>query len=230
MNHRAAAVLVLASLPALGAGEELTIVSRTTLNDRAPTTTTQYIGQSRIRSSDGENDTIMDVAGGRFIVVNHQKKEFYEFTDADLKAAMQKFEAQMSGPMAGMMEKMMGGPVGEVKVVKGASRKVAGYDCTDYTLTMGDNMSYQICATQALALPTQYYDALKTRYQMMGPMGRRFGKMYDAMKEIKGFPIAVKAFKVRSSSEATEIKKGPIPASAFEVPAGYKKKDAPFGR
>ena len=31
-------------------------------------------------------------------------------------------------------------------------------------------------------------------------------------------------------TEATEIKKGPIPASAFEIPAGYKKKDSPFPR
>jgi hypothetical protein len=30
------------------------------------------------------------------------------------------------------------------------------------------------------------------------------------------------------TSEATEVKKGPIPASAFEVPAGYAKKDSPF--
>jgi hypothetical protein len=30
------------------------------------------------------------------------------------------------------------------------------------------------------------------------------------------------------SSEATEVRTGAIPATAFEVPAGYKKKDSPF--
>jgi hypothetical protein len=29
-------------------------------------------------------------------------------------------------------------------------------------------------------------------------------------------------------SEATEIRKGAIPATAFAIPAGYQKKDAPF--
>ena len=54
------------------------------------------------------------------------------------------------------------------------------------------------------------------------------------MKKINGFPIAmnssVKVMMVKSElkSEATDIKKGPIPASAFAIPAGYKKKDSPF--
>ena len=30
------------------------------------------------------------------------------------------------------------------------------------------------------------------------------------------------------ASEATEVRKGAIPPSAFEVPAGYKKKETPF--
>jgi hypothetical protein len=35
-------------------------------------------------------------------------------------------------------------------------------------------------------------------------------------------------FKQEVRSEAKEIKKGPIAASAFEVPVGYKKQDSPF--
>jgi hypothetical protein len=34
--------------------------------------------------------------------------------------------------------------------------------------------------------------------------------------------------KQHTLSEATEVKKGPIPASTFEIPAGYKKKPSPF--
>ena len=36
--------------------------------------------------------------------------------------------------------------------------------------------------------------------------------------------------KMRTSSEATEVKKGAIPASTFDLPAGYKKKSSPFKR
>jgi hypothetical protein len=60
--------------------------------------------------------------------------------------------------------------------------------------------------------------------------------VFEEMKKIKGFPVAmsstIKILTVRSEtkSEATEIKKGPVPASAFEIPAGYRKKDSPFKR
>jgi hypothetical protein len=32
------------------------------------------------------------------------------------------------------------------------------------------------------------------------------------------------------TSEATEVRKGAIPASTFDIPAGYKKKASPFKR
>ena len=64
------------------------------------------------------------------------------------------------------------------------------------------------------------------------PMFKSMGKMADEMKRIEGFTIAEStAMKVMgksfyASKEAVEIKKGPIPASAFDVAAiakGYKK-------
>jgi hypothetical protein len=35
---------------------------------------------------------------------------------------------------------------------------------------------------------------------------------------------------MKTSSEAIEVKKGAIPASTFEIPAGYEKKPSPFKR
>jgi predicted nucleic-acid-binding Zn-ribbon protein len=238
MTHRAAVLAFAVALPAVAAADDLTVVSKVTLNQGTPTTSTQYITGQKIRSSDGEHDTIVDVAAGRFTVINHKKKEYYEFTRDEMAASMAKLDQQMSGPMGAMFEKMMGGKAGEVTVTKGTSRKVAGYDCTNYTFTLGENMKYDVCSTQAVQLPDQlyYYDALKGPYSMMGPMGKRFEKLFDEMKKIKGFPIAMNSqvnmmtVKMNIASEATEVKKGPIPASAFAVPAGYTKKDAPFKR
>jgi hypothetical protein len=67
-------------------------------------------------------------------------------------------------------------------------------------------------------------------------MGKRFSKMFDEMKKIKGYPLAsdmdvdMGMMKMRTDSEATEVRKGAIPASTFDVPAGYKKKSSPFKR
>jgi hypothetical protein len=51
---------------------------------------------------------------------------------------------------------------------------------------------------------------------------------------MRGFPLATSTTSsfmgrsVSTSSEVTEIKKGPIPASAWDVPAGYRKVDNPM--
>src|SRR5688500_14661661 len=144
------------------------------------------------------------------------------------------FEKQMQqgGPMG---EKMMGGAVGKVTEKKnGNSRKVAGYDCDEDTVSIGECLRYDVFATPAMQPPATYYDALKSPFAVMGPVARRFEKTFDEMKKIKGFPIAmstsVKVMMVNSQmkTEATEIKMGPIPESAFAIPAGYKKKDSPF--
>ncbi len=238
MSHlpRTVAVLALAGLPSLAATEEMTVVSTMTVGTGAPTTSTQYIGADRIRTSDGENDVIVEVGTGRLTVINHKKKEYYEIDREQMLAGMQKFEQQMSGPAGAMLEKMMGGKVGEVAVEKGAARKVAGYDCINYTFSMGENMRYQTCMTQALQLPAAYYDALRSPYAMMGPMGKRFQKVFDEMQKVKGFPIAMSSTvsmmgkNMSVSSETTEVRRGAIPATAFQVPAGYKKKEAAFGK
>ncbi len=220
--------------PVFALAEDLTIVSNVTLGKGVTSTSKQYLSAGKIRTSNSETDTLFDASTGRVVVVNHNKKEYYEFTREEMAASLKQFEAQMqsAGPM---MEKMMGGPVGDVSVKKhGTSRKVAGYDCEEYTVAMGENLRYDVCAAPGLQPPTQYYDALKSPFAAMGPVARRFEKVFDEMKKIKGFPIAmnssVKVMMVRSElkSEATDIQKGPIPASTFEIPAGYKKKDSPF--
>jgi hypothetical protein len=56
------------------------------------------------------------------------------------------------------------------------------------------------------------------------------------MQKIDGLPLAT-SFSVRmmgqefeSTSEATEVKLGPVPADAFDVPAGYKEKKSPYAK
>jgi hypothetical protein len=67
-------------------------------------------------------------------------------------------------------------------------------------------------------------------------MGQLFEKLYDELKKIKGFPLSTAVIlrtpmsRTQTLDEAVEVKKGPIPASTFQVPAGYKKKKSPFAR
>jgi len=63
---------------------------------------------------------------------------------------------------------------------------------------------------------------------------KSMAQMIEEMRKIKGFTLAdqttfsMMGRTMTTASEATEVKKGAIPDSAFEVPAGYKKVDSPF--
>jgi len=243
----AAAVASLLAGPALA--EDLTIVSKTT-GAGGGGTSTQYFSSDKVRTGDADSETIMDYAAGKIVSVDHKKKEYSEITfaemEAGLKAAAAKMDeasAQMQQQMASMppavrekMEQMMGGAASAVTVTRGGTRQVAGYSCQDYTLAMGAAMTTKICATTALQYPMDYrkYQALAGSAAAMAnnPMFKGMGKMVEEMKKIEGFTIAestsmkMMGRSMESSKEAVEIKKGPIPAAAFDVAAitkGYKK-------
>ncbi|HSD73054.1 MAG TPA: DUF4412 domain-containing protein [Thermoanaerobaculia bacterium] len=213
--------------------EDLTIVSKVTTGDRSGTST-QYMTSTKSRTTDGQADTIMDYPTGKMTVIDHKKKTYWEATIEEMTAYMDRLQKDMQGNP--MLEKMFGGP-DEVSVEKGkGSRKVAGYDCDEYTMRMGDTFVFDLCAARGLQPPPQYYEGRKLSSASMGPMGRRFGKMFEEMKKIKGYPLALDMdtnmgmAKMKTSSEAIEVRKGAIPASTFEIPAGYEKTPSPFKR
>jgi hypothetical protein len=251
--RRTLAILCCAALgvvPALA--EDLTLVFKTT-GGGAPGTTTHYYSSQKMRTGDAESETIVEYAPGRIVAIDHQKKEYSEITLAEMEAAMkqaaakmEEANAQLQQQMASMppevkaqMEKMMGGMAGAVTVTKGATRQVAGYPCQDYTVAMGQAMTTKLCATTALQFPAPNVDYRKfssfagsAAAFASNPMFKSLGKVVEEMKKIEGITLAestsVKAMgmSTNTSKEAVEVRKGPIPASAFDVAAiakGYKK-------
>jgi hypothetical protein len=245
-NSSLLAVAAVASLlagPALA--EDLTIVYKTTGAGGAGTTTSYYSSE-RMRTGDAQNETIMEYAAGKIVAIDHKKKEYSEITLAEMEAAMKGMAAkmeEMQKSMAGMppavrqqMEQMMGGGASAVTVTKGGTRQVAGYTCQDYTVAMGTAMTMKLCATTALQFPAPNVDYRKFQ-SLAGPLAALannpgMAKVMDEMEKIEGFTIAdsssikIMGRSTESSKEAVEIKKGAIPASAFDVAAitkGYKK-------
>ena len=249
-----ACAAVLMAVPALA--EDLTITFKTTGGGGAGTSTSYYSSE-KMRTGRGESETIFEYASGKITSIDHKKKEYSEITLAEMEAAMkaasakmEQANAQMKQQMASMppavrekMEQMMGGAAGAVTVTKGGSRQVAGYTCQDYTVSMGAAMTNKVCATTALQFPAPNVDYRKfASFAGMGaamannPMFQNMGKLAEEMKKIEGFTIAestsvqMMGRSMDSSKEAVEIKKGPIPASAFDVATiakGYKKVPSP---
>jgi Domain of unknown function (DUF4412) len=213
--------------------EDLTIVS--TVNTPRGTTRpqTQYLSASRIRLSGDERDTIVDLRSGKIMLLDNRRRQYSETTLDDLRAFLDQMEAAMDGRP--LFDRAIGATA-SVSVEKGTSgRKVAGYDTDSYALAMGDSMRMEVWTTTVLEPPAHYFDARKILYATMGPMGRRFDRLFDEMKKIRGFPLAttldyrMRVSRRQVSSEATEVRKGPIPDSVFAAPADYTKIESPFG-
>jgi hypothetical protein len=253
----AACAAALASVPALA--EDLTIVYKTTTPNGSGTSTSYYSSE-KMRTGDGERDTIIEYGPGRIVSIDHKKKEYSEYTlaemEASMKAASAKMEqanAQMKQQMANMppalrekMEGMMGGGAAAVTVTKGTTRKVAGYDCQNYDVKMGTAMEMHVCASTAVTPPTPNVDP-RTYASVAGPaatfasnpMFKGAAKLAEEMKKIQGFVLAdatnakVMGRSFDTTKEATEVKRGAIPAAAFDVATiakGYKKVDSPMAK
>lgn len=244
MKRFAAAAFCTATICALpAAADDLTIAYRSTGGAGAGTATS-YFSTERMRTSDADRDSLVEYASGRIVMIDHKKKEYSETTLAELEATMKAATAQMDAQMANLppamrerMQAMTGG--GAVTVAKGGTRKVAGYDCQDYTVAMGSMGNLHVCATTAIAPPAPNVDY--RRFASFASLGGNpmLKNLAAEMQKIQGFTLAESSSMkmmgraVESSKEATEVKRGPIPPATFDVAAltkGYKKVASPTAR
>jgi hypothetical protein len=77
-------------------------------------------------------------------------------------------------------------------------------------------------------------DSVHSMMASMGPMAKNFESMQEQMKKLKGYPIStttsmnIMGRRSSTTNEVTAVKYGPIPPSAWTIPAGYTKTDSPM--
>lgn len=232
-----ASALLLAVVPATAA--DLTVVYKVTGPDGTSSTTTDYFTKDKFRSGDAKHEVIFDVAAGRMTTIDHGRREYSDITLAEMESAMKAANMQMEAAMKSMppemrekMAGMMGGAGGVQITSGGAGRKVAGYDTQHYIITIGPAKT-ESWNSSTLQSPIEPGEMLRLQ-SLAGPSGRMLGNALEEFKKVKGFPLAstttVSAMgrTMTTSREATEVKTGPLPASAFDLPAGYKKVASPL--
>jgi len=157
---------------------------------------------------------------------------------------MKKAQEQMnnlSPEQKAKMEAMMGGMFAITVEKSGTSRRIAGYDCDNWTVAVGQFSKSEECLTTQLKYPAAAWDAykgfadnMKTLMAAMGPMANGITEMQDQFKKLRGFPLAnttktnVMGHKTVIATEVSTVKYGSIPPSAFEIPNNYKKVDNPM--
>src|SRR4051812_43199212 len=123
----AALAAALLALTRPSAAEDLTIVSKVTTPRGATRTQTQYIAASRMRLSDGERDTIVDLASGKVVVLDPRRKQYSESSLDDLRVYLDQIDAAMEG--RAVFDRAIGASASvTVTPEPGGGRKIAGYD------------------------------------------------------------------------------------------------------
>jgi hypothetical protein len=167
-----------------------------------------------------------------------------------LGEARKKMEAQMATmppERRAMMEKMLGqmgaGGAGAPKRVlknTGRTETVGGIKCAVWEATEGGKKAEELCAAAPGAVPGGD-DMLKTLREV-GEMFKGFSQNLNAgnkaenawrdLETINGVPIMTRQFeegKVTSENRLNVARKESVPASTFEIPAGYTEKKLSFG-
>jgi hypothetical protein len=248
-----ASSFILAGLAMVAAADDLTVVAKHTRGDEAPTTTTSYFTSEKMRTTGGRGEEmIADYASGNMTVLDNNKKEYFVITPQDMEAAQarmaeanKEMEAKLQNVPPEMRERIAsmtggGGAASSVDVQKGTGgRTIAGYQCQNWIVTMGKMMRQDSCVSTDVPVPPGVFEGMKRFAQSMGaagPMGKSMGSMWEKFKQMKGYPLANKTTvsvmgkDTVSTTEVTDIKKGPVPASVFEIPVGYKKVDSPMAK
>lgn len=251
-------LLLAAALPARA--EDLTIVSRLTRDGGAPTTATSYLSSRHARMVQGDGqETIVDLQTGQMTLIDHGRKEYFVVTRQEMEEMKARLQERLDSPemqrareqmknlppeVQQRMQGMLGAMSGGVDVRKtGTTRRIAGYTCENWTITMGPLGTTEQCMTTELALPEQAWDTyrdladgMKGLLAAAGPLGQSLSELATKMKQVKGFPLATTTTTslmgrtTKQAMEVVEVRKGPIPASAWQVPPGYQKADNPMAK
>ncbi len=238
MRHRQvrwimAAGLALLMAPAALSAQDLTLKGTTTANGKQTPTVT-YIGQKGTRTAMGDGtENLLRLDQKKIYVINMTKKTYTEMTFEDLQKMADTANAAMKDvppEAAAMMKKMgMGGGGGDATVTKiGPGGTIAGYPTEQYRITLGSTTIDEWLAP-GITFPEAYYVAMRAFVPSTPMLDMK--KLYEELGKLKGVPLkSVMSMKMMgremtSTTEVTAVDKTPIPAEAFEVPAGFKKVD-----
>jgi len=202
----------------------------------------------RTNNDKDRTDSLTDYRDFTMYTIDHKKKTISKITLDDATKIIKLSSAEMQNEMQKadpetkkMMESIFGdsglfGGSGPAKAEKAGTEKVAGRTCNKWKITIGKSV-FNISADPALEMPLPKGDAekaskLKEALSMSMPgMGDTLVKLEQEMSKIKGVPLktdmqmSMGPVTIRTLEEATKIEEGPIPASVFDLPKGYKTED-----
>jgi hypothetical protein len=219
--------------------------------DGKVTTNTMQMDKTHMRmESGGTTVVIFDGDAQVMRVINMEKKSYTEMTKAQLQQMSQQMSAAMEKlknlppEQRAMMEKMMAGrgagmpgmaPAAPITYRGTGSDKTGKWACAKYDGTREQQKVVELCTVEAGALgltpadfevAKQLAEFLKTLMPTLADEVTLNGS--TAEQGFSGIPIrrtSLSNGQVRSTSELKDIRREAIPASAWQVPAGFKREN-----
>lgn len=184
-------------------------------------------GKMKIASADPQGtDMIVDPATGEMIFLNHAAKEYYRLNRKEVLAGL-------SQPGIEQMRALLEQTQVQVEPTE-ERRQINGFDCRKYRVIKRGLMDVEqeVWAAEGVDLNLDPYNDLM---RLSGPEGL-LGDSEAAraqraeMQKIKGYPILtiskvqIMGTEMENQVEVRTIRKEPMAASLFEIPADYQER------
>ncbi len=202
------------------------------MNEGDGKTSNYYVSRNAVRnvsSSPIDTDVIYRLDTGKIITVDTKQRTYSETTLAEARQQIQKHQNSAEASKQAEELRGLGIDLGAITIARaGPGESIAGYATQKYSMKTPFSQG-EIWVAPALEFPAGYYDMVTTSLAAGagGPTS-----LFEAMKkqQVRGFMLKMvstmsnPALKgVTITRVATSVEKGPIPASLFEPPAGYRK-------
>jgi hypothetical protein len=255
-SYRALAVLGMILLLTVTAHAQVTFIQKETRNGESITSQIQMDKdhiRADARNGNDEAAFVFDVVSQTARMINLTQKSYMEVGKAEIDqissmmAQVQEQLKNMPPDQRALVEQMMQGrgmpglPAAQPKVNyrQAGSDKVGQWTCTKYEGFASEQKTSEVCtvdpkefglAASDFEAARQLAEMLKTFVPDLASAAFVNGTPND--QGYSGVPVRRTTFRngaVDTVSEITEIRRGAIPASAFEVPAGFRKETMPGG-
>jgi hypothetical protein len=216
---------------------------------------TVLVQDGKIRVSTPRSDAMI-LKNGALYMIDDKKKVYREMDKASMKrmmdqagAAMQQIQDQlkdMTPEQRAQMEKMMGGNMpgmvtGKKDVFEakdtGKNDTAEGRKCRVWTVTRNGQLQEELCVVPFSSLPgkedmEKSFKEMAEAFQGMASAVPGAADSIKAHNAINGYPVRTRFYDNKGQPVGKEqvLKtwaEESVPASAFEVPAGYKKEAMP---
>jgi hypothetical protein len=236
------------------AGVRIETISRD-IKTQVPSGAAQVVQaqDGKIRVSTGKSDGMI-LKNATIYIIDDKRKAYREMDKATMQRTMDQAGAQMAQmqeqlknmPPAqrAQIEKMMGANMpgaGEKAVYEskdtGKSDTVEGRRCRVWNLLKNGKVHEELCVVPFSSLPgkedmQKTFKEMAAAFEGLSKSVPGVGESAKARNAINGYPVRMRSFDDAGNARGTEQvltswAEESIPASTFDVPAGYKKEAMP---